>query len=340
MKKWKIGDKVKFLDEKGGGIITAIKDHHSVIVQLPDGMEIPYAANQLIPDDKNIIITSNVKHADNTSTDNQVLYLAIEGNSNNINHSTEFNIYLYNLSEYHLYYTYSFGKSSYYQCLAHGKIQAFEKQRIKTISQTLLRDIDACQIQILFYQDNLFIPQSPVLETIKLNEKTFNSSHFIQHPDFDKPVYIVILKENFNQSLSSQSFQQKPAHNIKIHLTNDDIEKLSELKEKIYYNPKHKQNSKKYQEHITLDLHIEELVESPAHLTPHQKLQIQLDYFERELYNAIANNVKKITVIHGVGNGRLKYEVREYLKNVEEVKSIEDAPYKTHGFGATVIYLK
>lgn len=339
MRKWKIGDKVKFLDEKGGGIITAIKDQHQVIVQLADGMEVPYAANKLIPDDKNIIIHATVQPIDLPNVDNQVLYLAIEANSKNVYQSTDFNVYLYNLSEYSFYYAYSVGKSSNYQCLAHGKVQPYEKQRIKNISSTLLKDIDTCQIQAIFYQENLFVPQNPVFETIKLNERTFNSTRFIQHPEFENPVYIIILKDNF-QSVISQASQQKPVQNIQVYLTDEELKQLSQFKEKAYYKQKKQQNIKRYQEAITLDLHIEELVEDPGNLTAHQKLQIQLEYFEKELHNAIAHNVKKITVIHGVGNGRLKQEVLSILSNVEEVKSIEDAPYKTYGFGATVVYIK
>ncbi len=341
MKKWKVGDKVKFLNEKGGGTIIAIKDESTVIIQLPDGMDIPYAADQIIPDNKNIIINPDSEPLNNlSSTDNKVIYLAIQGNTNNITHSTEFHVYLYNLSNYYFYYTYSIGKNEIYQCLSHGKIQSFEKQKIKTIPQFLLKDADTQQIQMIFYQENLYAPQNPLFETIKLNEKTFNPSLFIQHPEFEKPVYIVLLKENFKSPTPILS-QQKSPHNIKTHLSDDALKKISELKEKTFYKLKHKQyTKKKYQEYIVLDLHIEELVENPANLTSHEKLQVQLNFFERELYNAIANNVKKITIIHGVGNGRLKHEIREYLKNVEEVKSIEDAPYKTHGFGATVVYIK
>lgn len=341
MKKWKPGNKVKFLNEKGGGIITSVKNQYEVIVQLPDGIEIPYPADQLIDDNKNLIILSDNKQLnENISSDNQVLYLAIESNTHKIKDASEYYIYLYNLSEYHFYYTYSAGKDNNYQCLAHGKIQAFEKQKIKTLSALLLKNLNTHQLQMIFYQENLSFPQSPVFETIILNEKTFTPSQFIQHPEFEKPVYIIILKDKFIVQQSELAKYQSP-NNIKMHLSEQDWKKINELKEKTFYTIKEKQSKKqKYSEEMVMDLHIEELVENPSHLTPHEILQLQLSYFERELHNAIANNVKKITIIHGVGNGRLKYEVREYLKTIQEIKSIEDAPYKLHGFGATLVFIK
>ncbi|GAB4199101.1 MAG: DUF2027 domain-containing protein [Bacteroidia bacterium] len=342
MKKWKIGDKVRFLNEKGGGTITAIKNEHEVIISLSDGMEIPYPAAELIPDDKNLILNpASTTLNDIHSVDNKIVYLAIESNHPDVKHANEFYVYLYNLSDYQFYYTYAIGKNNIFQCLTHGKINAFEKQRIKTLSVPIIREADACQIQMLFFQDTLYPVQNPVFETIKLNEKTFSPSNFIHHPEFQKPVFIIILKDKFSNTSSEFASTHSP-QNIRMHLTEEDWEKINQLKEKPFYQSKHKKYSdkQKYTEEIVLDLHIEELAENPAQLTPHQKLQIQLQYFERELHNAISNHVKKITVIHGVGNGRLKYEVREYLKNVDEIKSVEDAPYKTHGFGATVIYIK
>ncbi len=41
--KFKEGDKVVFLNEKGGGIVTRVVDEEIVHVSIEDGFEIPYA---------------------------------------------------------------------------------------------------------------------------------------------------------------------------------------------------------------------------------------------------------------------------------------------------------
>ena len=47
--KLRIGDKVRFLNETGEGIVSRIKDKLNVFVEMPDGFEIPYLASQLVP---------------------------------------------------------------------------------------------------------------------------------------------------------------------------------------------------------------------------------------------------------------------------------------------------
>ena len=46
--KFSIGDQVSFLNEPGGGKITAFKGKASAMVMLDDGLEIPYALEQLV----------------------------------------------------------------------------------------------------------------------------------------------------------------------------------------------------------------------------------------------------------------------------------------------------
>ena len=54
--KLRIGDKVRFLNETGEGVVSRIKDKLSVFVEMPDGFEIPYLAAQLVPIHTELII--------------------------------------------------------------------------------------------------------------------------------------------------------------------------------------------------------------------------------------------------------------------------------------------
>ena len=46
----KIGDRVKFLNEVGGGIVVAYQTRNIVLVRTPDGFEIPTLTSDVIPD--------------------------------------------------------------------------------------------------------------------------------------------------------------------------------------------------------------------------------------------------------------------------------------------------
>ena len=47
--KLRIGDKVRFLNEVGEGIITRFKDKETVFVEIPDAFGIPYLTKHLLP---------------------------------------------------------------------------------------------------------------------------------------------------------------------------------------------------------------------------------------------------------------------------------------------------
>jgi hypothetical protein len=63
--KFKIGDKVNFLNESGGGIVTAIVDNRMVKVEVDGGFEMPVMESDLILDYR-------AKEADNITSQFQV----------------------------------------------------------------------------------------------------------------------------------------------------------------------------------------------------------------------------------------------------------------------------
>lgn len=87
-----------------------------------------------------------------------------------------------------------------------------------------------------------------------------------------------------------------------------------------------------------VDLHIEELIDDMRGLTSGEKLEMQLNYFQKELNSAIVNKFKRIVFIHGVGTGKLKQEIYSILKNYQGI-SYYDASYKKYGFGATEVII-
>ena len=88
-----------------------------------------------------------------------------------------------------------------------------------------------------------------------------------------------------------------------------------------------------------IDLHIEELTESHKGLSNHEILSRQMIAFRQFYQRARAQKKRKIVIIHGVGEGVLRYEVRSFL-NKENGIEYFDADYLDYGQGATVIELK
>lgn len=85
-----------------------------------------------------------------------------------------------------------------------------------------------------------------------------------------------------------------------------------------------------------VDLHLHELVEDETRLSQGEKLKYQLAYFERALEAAIRDGKRKLIVIHGVGEGVLREEVRRMLQYYDGVR-FHDANMSRYGSGATEV---
>lgn len=62
-----------------------------------------------------------------------------------------------------------------------------------------------------------------------------------------------------------------------------------------------------------IDLHIERLVDSDSQLSSHEKFILQITQFKRFTNQMIERKVTKFRVIHGVGEGKLKSEIRALI---------------------------
>lgn len=87
-----------------------------------------------------------------------------------------------------------------------------------------------------------------------------------------------------------------------------------------------------------VDLHLHELVEDESRLSDGEKLTYQLAYFERALEAAIRDGKRKLIVIHGVGEGVLREEVRKALQYYQGLQ-FHDADMRKYGVGATEVLI-
>lgn len=88
-----------------------------------------------------------------------------------------------------------------------------------------------------------------------------------------------------------------------------------------------------------VDLHAGEILESTVGMTNGEILTLQLARFTFALDTEIKREKHgKMVFIHGVGKGRLRYEIEKTLKlNYPKLK-YQDASFKEYGYGAVIIY--
>ena len=326
--KLRIGDKVRFLNETGEGNVSRIKDKLTVFVEMPDGFEIPYLANQLVPIHTELILD---KDADSIELNveaqiNDAIYLIVEPDHEFPALINDYKIYLFNSSSFNILFSYSIKDEEYFQTLKHGELGAYQKILLKQVKIQFFKEYSYHKIECLFYKNTHFKTQMPIVEILNISPKTLADSKAIKHDEFKFPVYGFLLKEEFITQT-----------NVEQELSLVDIARLKSVKE---FNSKSKvsKSNKEYLKSLEkeVDLHITELIENPEGLSNFEMLNIQLEKFENELDDAIFKNLKKIVFIHGIGNGRLKQEIISRLKQTKGV-TFQDGSYKNYGFGATQV---
>jgi hypothetical protein len=89
-----------------------------------------------------------------------------------------------------------------------------------------------------------------------------------------------------------------------------------------------------------IDLHIDKITNDWKGLSNYEMLSLQLKEFEKYYDLAIQHLQPNLIVIHGVGEGVLRDEIHQILKNKKEVKSFVNQYHPKYGNGATEIYFK
>jgi len=326
--KLRIGDKVRFLNEVGEGVVSRIKDKQTVFVEMPDGFEIPYQVSQLVPIHTELILDKDTENIelDPGARLNDAVYFVIEPDHDLPQLVSDFKIYLFNSSSFNLLYAYSIRDDEYFQTIKHGEAGPFQKVLLRQVKLPFFSEFPYHRIEGIFYRHSHFKAQPPLNQVLHISSAILEKSNRIVHEEFKYAVYGFLLRDEFAQT-------EKVEHQLSLV----DLAKLKALKEFRHSQSKSKSN-KEYLKSLekTVDLHITELMENTQGLSSHDLLHIQLEKFEKELDEAMVNRLKKIVFIHGVGNGRLRQEIHAILRNMNGI-TFHDASYKEFGFGATQV---
>lgn len=324
--KLRIGDKVRFLNEVGEGVVSRIKDQTSVYVEMHDGFEIPFLIKELVPIHTELIIN---KYAENIELDvdaqlNDAIYFVIEPDHELQSLISDYKVYLFNASSFNVVYTYSIKDDAYFQTLKHGEVGAYQKIFLKNVKLKFFDEFNFHKIECLFYKNTHYKAQIPVSVVLNVSPKIISKTDKVKHDEFKHSVYTFLIKDDF---IYKEEIVQE--------LSLIEISKLEALKE-FKSNTKISKSSKEFLKSLEVDLHIEELIENVKGLSNIEMLNIQIEKFEKTMDKAFENNLKKIVFIHGVGNGRLKAEIINRLQHIKGI-TFHDASHKEYGFGATQV---
>ncbi len=313
--KFKLGDFVRFLDEKREGYVTNIMNDTTVGVTDTDGFEIPVAVSNLTHvyghQEENAAFNEqeNEVLVDDTFREHGVfIAVAEDGKASAVAHLS-----VVNRSSYQLMFTLKTDRKGTYKGEFASVIPA---KTAVTLYAANLGDLDnwpIFMIQALYFSTANIKPKAPLLVERKFRAKDFSTSK-IQIPEINKYGWLIELDEQAPvidaQKLKESFFSQK-AEKHKVVRPTDEV-----------------------------DLHIEKLRDDHQFLSESEMLEIQLAYFNQVLDAAIVNQMPKIVIIHGVGNGTLRHHIHKIISKHPQVRTFMDARKEKFGFGATEIVFK
>ncbi len=313
--KLKTGDRVKFLNDTGGGIVTEILDDKTVSVRIEEGFDIPVAAAELIIDSDETQILERTDELISKQGDLQrpeehsrsVHFGMVPANDATV-YKSEIITYLINDCDYYIYYLIGYlDRDSYCYCSS-GMLEPNTKEHIRTFSHAEIGKIRKFHFQLLFFSKGKHVPQPPVDTYIDISQiSLYKDNNYIENEFFNEKALILKIA-------GDSSGQGKDSLNDK-HISHVPADKEE------------------------VDLHIHAIVDNYSRLSEGEILRIQMDKFARSLENAIRRNTRNIVFIHGVGNGKLKFEIRKTLDTKYPDLTYQDASFKEYGFGATLVKL-
>lgn len=361
--KCKVGDKVRFLNDVGGGKVTRIVKN-TVYVLDANGFEVPALINDIIVVNQS---TESRYSGDSSSSDTGLTTNHSQGGTikeseiqPNLDYedlaSIDFldddkdavgdmlglhlafvpadqakavdspqELYIINDSPYRAFYSISRWEGSVVKPLRAGFLYPDSKELVKEFDRESLNADITLNIQCIFFKNIDFSPQQPEYYDLRINPtKFFRAGSFADNDFFEERAIIYSIADSQKEELLKT-------------LTDSNIDNVIKQKDL-----KPQESTSKRVEHDVeeIDLHIQELVDNPNDFTAGQIIEMQLARFKVALEGGLKSKATKMVFIHGVGNGKLKLELRKELdKNYPKLR-YQDASFKEYGYGATIVFFK
>lgn len=343
----KPGDKVKFLNTVGGGVVKSVINKTMVNVEDYDGFEVPTLISELVVvDDANSMDAAKRSAKKNAEPkkeeapvrkelpkaeikyvagkDNPDCYMAFVPQDSNNPVEGELKLYLVNDSNNYVLYNFSHLKDKVYKSIDSGKMNPNSKRNLESFTRFNLNELPEFQFQLLFFREESSRLEAPVIKSFKLNPVKFYRQNSYEKTRFftQNAMLFPLLGPDLEAEVAK--------------LSEADLTQVAAVKEE----PKAVVKKAPSPDLVEVDLHIHELLEDTRGLANHEMLEVQMGRFRNEMETAIANGTRRIVFIHGVGNGTLKQELRKELTTKYKKYYFQDASFKEYGYGATMVILK
>lgn len=346
----KIGDKVRFLSEVGGGIVKGFQGKDIALVEDEDGFEIPMLVKECVviqTDDYNIPLKTGKKQGapeveeEPEEEEKPITYRAPEIKGNDVLNvylayvpqdvkaisATAFDAYLVNDSNYFIDYLYLSAEGKSWTLRSRGTVAPNMKQHLEEFDKSALNGIEHVAVQLLAYKDDrTFLLKNAVSMELRVDTVKFYKLHTFQQTDFFAEPALM-----YDVVRDDESVKQ-------VFVSADDIREAL-LQKTVPDQPKvpKKHQPKVKNDIVEVDLHIHELLDDTNGMSNSEMLNYQLDVFHKTLNEYKNKKGQRIVFIHGKGDGVLRRAILDELKRKYKNYSSQDASFREYGFGATMV---
>lgn len=226
----KIGDKVRYLSETGGGKVAGFQGKNIVLVEDEDGFQIPTPINDVVwvsTDDYNISkvhtsesgvkfpdVDENGVEEDYDPADREITfrkkaeerkegnklsaYLAFVPHDEKMVTNTRFDSYLVNDSNYYLSFAYMMAEGASWSLIAQGEIEPNTKMFIEEFGRERLNELGKVGVTLIAYKrDKNFVWKPSIDVQLRIDAVKFYKLHtFRENLFFEQPALLYTLVEN------------------------------------------------------------------------------------------------------------------------------------------------
>ncbi|WP_080902882.1 DUF2027 domain-containing protein [Parabacteroides sp. Marseille-P3160] len=351
----KIGDKVRFLNSVGGGVVRGFKDKNMVMVEDESGFEFPvFLSECVVVGDSDMQVHSSNKPkapapaaqtpapASRPKPEEVKIEETPEGERLNVFLAylpvdakrlaeSGYEAYLINESNYYLSFTYMNRQNGSWSSRYHGEIEPNTKIFLEEFPKEDLNDLERVCLQFIAYKkDKPFTLKNAVSVELHPDTVKFYKLHCFLDNDFFEEgalVYPVVRNDVPERELLVSAAELQEAMTQKAREDRRAPQVIVRKK-------------KEAEPVLEVDLHITSLLDSTAGMSNGDILNFQLDRFHEVLRQQAGNKGQKIVFIHGKGNGVLRAAVEKELKTKYKQYTYQDASFREYGFGATMVTIK
>lgn len=242
--------------------------------------------------------------------------------------SCDWDWYLVNDSEYSCYYVVSRWDGKAWRLIHRGELYPDQDIRLGTIGSRELNDYERLNVQLIAFAENPGIFKEQHSSQLELDTpRLLRLNSYVDNDYYEDKAYILPLDEELKPASPTEDWASL-TQRLEQHIAS-----TSPRREQYKAQPK----TQGTDEPIVVDLHIDELLDTTAGMSPADILSYQIGVFNKTMTEHLGQSGRKLIFIHGKGDGILRRKLLEELRYRYKHCTSQDASFQQYSYGATQI---